>query len=143
MTREAFLTPGAGSGRGLRAARSPRRRGDKVFADAILALTFCLTMLFSGAVFADRVKTQDGEENAVSDQRYVGMWVTGDGHIRHELKPGGRYEEQRGDRKAAYVGNYQITGDHIEYQDDTGFTADGDFRDDILYHAGMVLYREQ
>jgi hypothetical protein len=27
--------------------------------------------------------------------------------------------------------------------DDTGFTADGDFRDGVLHHAGMVLYREK
>jgi hypothetical protein len=33
--------------------------------------------------------------------------------------------------------------DHIEYHDDTGFTADGDFREGVLYHAGMVLYRQQ
>jgi len=25
--------------------------------------------------------------------------------------------------------------------DDTGFTADGDFRDGILYHAAMIFYR--
>lgn len=143
MTKDSFLTPGARSGMGLRTAQSPRRRAYKVFAGAALPLTFCLTMLFSGAVFAQSLKTQDGEENIVSEQRYVGMWVTGDGHIRHELKPNGRYEEQRGARKAAYVGNYQITGDHIEYQDDTGFAADGDFRDDVLYHAGMILYRAQ
>lgn len=27
---------------------------------------------------------------------YVGMWVTADGRIRHELLPGGRYDEARG-----------------------------------------------
>jgi hypothetical protein len=35
-----------------------------------------------------------------------------------------------------------LSGDHIDYVDDTGFTADGDFRQDVLYHAGMVLHRE-
>jgi hypothetical protein len=54
----------------------------------------------------------------------------------------GRYDEARGKKKSAYQGRYEVTGDHIEYWDDTGFTADGDFRDDVLYHAGMVLYRE-
>jgi hypothetical protein len=73
---------------------------------------------------------------------YVGMWVTRDGHIRHELLPSGRYDEARGPRKSAYQGRYRITGNHIDYVDDTGFTADGDFRDGVLYHAGMVLYRE-
>jgi hypothetical protein len=72
---------------------------------------------------------------------YVGMWVTADGHIRHELLPGGRYDEARGTRESAYRGRYEITGDHIEYWDDTGFTADGNFIEGVLHHAGMVLYR--
>ena len=73
---------------------------------------------------------------------YVGMWVTGDGYIRHELLPNGRYDEARGTRKSAYQGRYEITGNHIDYWDDTGFTADGEFIDGVLHHAGMVLYRE-
>ncbi|MGL4196338.1 MAG: Atu4866 domain-containing protein [Allorhizobium sp.] len=73
---------------------------------------------------------------------YVGLWVTEDRHIRHELLPDNRYVEARGNRERAYLGRYQVTGSHIEYWDDTGFTADGDFRDGILYHAGMVLHRE-
>jgi putative ligand-binding protein with streptavidin-like fold len=78
----------------------------------------------------------------MSQSKYIGMWVTADGHIRHELLPGGRYDEARGNRKSAYRGRYWIKGGHIEYTDDTGFTADGDFRNDVLYHAGMILYRE-
>lgn len=75
--------------------------------------------------------------------KYVGMWVTADGYIRHELLPNGRYDEARGSKQNAYQGEYLITGDHIDYEDDTGFVADGEFRDDVLYHAGMVLYRER
>lgn len=76
-----------------------------------------------------------------SQSSYVGMWVTDDGHIHHELLPGGRYDEARGDRESAYRGSYILTGDHIDYLDDTGFTADGEFVDGVLYHAGMVLRR--
>ena len=72
---------------------------------------------------------------------YVGMWVTADGRIRHELQPNGRYDEARGTRESAYQGRYVVTGNHIEYWDDTGFTADGEFIDGILYHAGMVMTR--
>ena len=72
---------------------------------------------------------------------YVGLWVTQDGRVRHELLPNGRYDEARGTRESAYQGRYTLTGDHIDYVDDTGFTADGDFRDGVLYHGGMVLYR--
>jgi Agrobacterium tumefaciens protein Atu4866 len=73
---------------------------------------------------------------------YVGLWVTQDGKIRHELRMDGRYVEARGARENAYTGRYEVNGDHIDYWDDTGFTADGDFRDDVLYHAGMVLTRQ-
>lgn len=72
----------------------------------------------------------------------TGMWITADGHIRHHLLPTGRYDEARGAVESAYQGNYTVTGNHIDYQDDTGFTADGEFRDGILYHAGMVLTRQ-
>lgn len=73
---------------------------------------------------------------------YCGMWVTQDGYVRHELLPNGRYDEARGTHPSAYQGRYALTGDHIDYVDDTGFTADGEFRHDVLYHGGMVLYRE-
>jgi len=73
---------------------------------------------------------------------YAGMWVTADGYVRHNLLPNGRYDEARGSRESAYQGRYEVTGDHIEYWDDTGFTADGDFIDGVLYHGGMVLYRQ-
>jgi len=72
-------------------------------------------------------------------EEYIGMWVTADGYIRHELLPENRYDEARGTRKSAYQGSYKISGNHIDYKDDTGFTADGEFKDGILYHAGMIL----
>jgi hypothetical protein len=81
------------------------------------------------------------ETAATADHPYVGMWVTEDGHIRHELLPNNRYVEARGTRERAYEGRYEVTGDHIEYWDDTGFTAGGDFIDGVLHHGGMVLYR--
>lgn len=74
---------------------------------------------------------------------YVGMWVTSDGHIRQELLPNGRYDEARGSRKSAYTGRYIVQGKRIDYVDDTGFTADGEFRGGVLYHAGMIFYREK
>ncbi|WNG22358.1 hypothetical protein F0U63_35865 [Cystobacter fuscus] len=76
--------------------------------------------------------------------------VPGPGHasepaweVPGALLPGGRYDEARGKRKSAYRGRYTIKGNHIDYVDDTGFTADGDFREGVLHHAGMVLYREE
>ncbi|SEB30266.1 protein Atu4866 [Streptomyces melanosporofaciens] len=73
---------------------------------------------------------------------YVGMWVTADGLIRQELLANGRYDEARGNRKSAYTGSYTVTSHHIDYRDDTGFTATGDVRDGILFHEHLVLYRQ-
>lgn len=72
---------------------------------------------------------------------YTGMWVTEDGYIRHELLPDCRYDEARGVRKSAYQGRYEIRGNHIDYWDDTGFSADGEFVGGVLHHAGMIFYR--
>jgi hypothetical protein len=111
------------------------------------ALTFSLSMVAALAsigfapVDAARKRNETEMEVGMNAHAYSGLWVTADGEIRHELLPNGRYVEGRGEKEAAYEGRYMVLGDHIEYRDDTGFTADGDFRDGILYHAGMVLYR--
>ncbi|WP_404339686.1 Atu4866 domain-containing protein [Pseudoalteromonas mariniglutinosa] len=74
---------------------------------------------------------------------YVGMWVTSDGRIRHELLANGRYDEARGTRESAYQGRYEVKGNQIYYWDDTGFTADGVFVDEnTLDHAGMIFRRQ-
>lgn len=88
-------------------------------------------------------QSAQAEEPALQPNHpYSGMWVTDDGRVRHELLPTGRYVEARGTRERAYEGRYEVTGTHIEYWDDTGFTADGDFVDlNTLHHGGMVLRR--
>lgn len=79
-----------------------------------------------------------------ADSKYLGMWVTADGYIRQELLPGGRYDEARGNKTSAYTGRYEIDGDDIFYWDDTGFTADGKFKDeDTLFHGGYIFYRDK
>lgn len=84
------------------------------------------------------------EANVAPPHPYIGMWVTGDGNIRQELLPSGRYDEARGARKSAYQGRYEVRGNEIDYWDDTGFTADGVFVDpDTLHHGGMIFYREK
>lgn len=93
--------------------------------------------LVAATFFAQPVKA--GETKMQVSHPYVGLWVTQDRYIRHELLPNGRYVEARGARERAYEGRYEVSGTHIEYWDDTGFTADGDFIDDVLHHAGMVL----
>jgi hypothetical protein len=85
---------------------------------------------------------QQSTEKQMTQHPYVGMWVTDDGRIRHELLPHGCYDEARGTRESAYQGRYEVTGNHIDYWDDTGFTADGEFVDaNTLHHGGMILRR--
>ena len=43
-----------------------------------------------------------------------------------------------------YQGRYEVRGTHIDYWDDTGFTADGTFVTmDELHHGGMIFRREK
>ncbi len=85
-----------------------------------------------------------GRSDMAASHPYVGMWVTGDGHIRQELLANGRYDEARGSRRSAYRGRYEVRGNRIQYWDDTGFTADGTFvDDDTLHHGGMTFRRER
>jgi hypothetical protein len=91
--------------------------------------------------FALSSSTNVEEPMNIPDHPCVGTWVTQDDHVRHQLLPNGRYDEARGNRESAYRGRYEITGNHIEYWDDTGFTADGDFIDGVLHHGGMILHR--
>lgn len=78
---------------------------------------------------------------ADSEHDYVGMWIDDTGFLHQELTADGRYDETRGGRRHAYEGRYWITGDRIEYLDDLGFWAYGEFRDGVLLHAGYRLTR--
>lgn len=91
-----------------------------------------------------RVPAAKQEDTKVDQHPYVGMWLTADGVIRHELLANNRYEEARGTRQRAYQGRYKVIGNRINYWDDTGFTADGTFVSaDELHHGGMVFYRRR
>ena len=75
-------------------------------------------------------------------KKYVGMWVSEDGFIHHQLLPDFRYDEARGNRQSAYQGSYEVLGNDIEYVDDTGFKADGKFLDEnTLSHGGYIFHK--
>lgn len=89
-----------------------------------------------------RIPIDQQGDTQMNQHPYVGMWVTDDGRIRHELLPNGRYDEARGTRESAYQGRYEVKGNQIDYWDDTGFTADGVFVDEnTLHHGGMIFRR--
>lgn len=121
--------------------------GSKIAAGVMTALLASMSGSFSGA--SEKMQKSVDTENSKTKEvqmlqhAYVGMWVTDDGRVRHELLPNNRYDEARGNRESAYQGRYEVTGNHIEYWDDTGFTADGDFVDEnTLHHGGMILRRK-
>lgn len=103
-------------------------------------MRYAIAVLMTATLLSQPVKAE--ETTLQANHPYAGMWVTDDGRVRHELLPTGRYVEARGTRERAYEGRYEVTGTHIEYWDDTGFTADGDFVDaNTLHHGGMILRR--
>ncbi len=96
------------------------------------------------AIHLAKAEDSMNDQAQVQNHPYLGMWVTGDGRIRQELLPTGRYDEARGNRRSAYQGRYVVSGSHIDYWDYTGFTADGTFvENDVLHHGGMIFYREK
>ncbi len=114
-----------------------------VIAPMVIASATAFGALAQNAKAGNNMSAQSNSRTQQPNHAYVGMWVTDDGHIRHELLPNGRYDEARGSRQSAYQGRYAVTGNHIDYWDDTGFTADGVFVDEnTLHHAGMILRRQ-
>ena len=86
----------------------------------------------------------DAEADTLTDPEdspYLGMWVDGTDFLHQELTADGRYDETRGGRPNAFQGRFWIEGDRIDYLDDLGFWAFGEFRDGVLHHAGYVLQR--
>ncbi|MGV3548334.1 Atu4866 domain-containing protein [Rhizobium sp.] len=107
------------------------------------AFTNLIAAALAAALFQPAF-AEDSMNKDYTPHPYIGMWVTPDGRIRQELLPNGRYDEARGARRSAYQGRYVVTGSHIDYWDDTGFTADGTFvSDDVLHHGGMIFHREK
>lgn len=110
----------------------------KTMAVSLAFVIVCIT----AAAATSGSSAKEIKENQMAEHAYAGLWVTDDGFVRHQLLPNSRYDEARGKRESAYRGRYEVTGTHIEYWDDTGFTADGDFVDiNTLHHGGMILRR--
>ncbi len=74
-------------------------------------------------------------------QPYLGLWVSSDQSVQQRLLPNSRYEESHG--LTTYRGTYRVRGEHIEFWDDSGFVADGDFLDGALHQSGLTLVRTQ
>ncbi|MBC8091790.1 MAG: Atu4866 domain-containing protein, partial [Pseudonocardia sp.] len=70
---------------------------------------------------------------------HIGVWVDRTDFLHQELTADGRYDETLGGRPHAFRGRYWVDGDRVDYLDDLGFWAFGEFNGDELHHAGYVM----
>ncbi|MYV55295.1 amidohydrolase [Streptomyces sp. SID3212] len=99
-------------------------------------------VLWAGAGVSRRVAAPEAAIPAAADPtggQRVGVWIDRNDFLHQELTADGRYDETRGGRPHAYQGRYWIDGDRIDYLDDLGFWAYGEFHGDELHHAGYVM----
>ncbi|MCC2316563.1 Atu4866 domain-containing protein [Cellulomonas chengniuliangii] len=80
-------------------------------------------------------------EVAASTSPYLGMWIDTSDFLHQELTADGRYDETRGGRPHAFQGSFWIDGERIDYLDDLGFWAFGEFIDGVLHHGPYTLER--
>ena len=80
-------------------------------------------------------------EVSPSTSPYVGMWIDQTDFLYQELTADGRYDETRGGRPHAFQGSFWIDGDRIDYLDDLGFWAFGEFIGGVLHHGPYILNR--
>ncbi|MFP7762000.1 Atu4866 domain-containing protein [Marisediminicola sp. LYQ85] len=79
--------------------------------------------------------------DAEIDPQRLGTWIDENDFVHQHLTGDGRYDETRGGREHAYQGDFWITGTRIDYRDDLGFWAFGEFVDGVLQHAGYTFRR--
>jgi len=89
------------------------------------------------------VKAEETWQLSKNDNhQFIGMWIDEKGFVKQELLKDGRYDEARGDRQSAYQGQYWIDNDTIIYLDDLGFWAVGEFKENVLHHAGYTFRKK-
>lgn len=81
------------------------------------------------------------EHSVPTPAGYLGTWIDEHGFVHQTLSEDGRYHETRGGRENAFQGSYWITGNRIDYRDDLGFWACGEFDQGVLHHAGYTFHR--
>jgi len=86
------------------------------------------------------VQASAASPDAVPAHR-LGTWIDENGFVHQHLSADGRYDETRGGREHAYQGSFWINGNRIDYRDDLGFWAFGEFTGDTLEHAGYTFHR--
>ena len=113
--------------------------------DAVAAIVVRGTVVhWNGERTATAPTSPDSSNSGVvapSDSPYTGMWIDESDFLHQELTADGRYDETRGGRPHAFQGAFWIDGDRIDYLDDLGFWAFGEFIDGVLHHGPYILHR--
>ena len=100
----------------MKTSQTPRKRHQGRILMALLLIIIQPSLILAAEhQKAEAMRQSEIGQTRPQDHPYVGMWVTADGAIRHELLPNGRYDEARGNRQSAYQGRYEVKGDHIDY----------------------------
>lgn len=106
------------------------------------------TVIIRGKLSSSSAPTNTRDGNPASEDqaeeipaKYLGTWIDENDFVHQTLTADGRYDETRGGRAHAFQGSFWITGERIDYRDDLGFWAFGEFKDDVLYHAGYTFHR--
>lgn len=88
-----------------------------------------------------RSRSYDVGSPVSETSEHLGTWIDENDFVHQHLTADGRYDETRGGREHAFQGSFWITGDRIDYLDDLGFWAYGEFVDGTLHHAGYTFHR--
>lgn len=113
----------------------------------LLAAADVVTVVIDGAVrFRDGKNLAEASDETVDlgtaiPAERLGTWIDENDFVHQHLTADGRYDETRGGREHAYQGAFWISGDRIDYRDDLGFWAFGEFVDDVLQHAGYTFHK--
>ncbi|MBF4588230.1 Atu4866 domain-containing protein [Curtobacterium sp. VKM Ac-2887] len=110
--------------------------------DALVVFADGAVLRWAGAaVPAADVGSNIGASEPSDGHPLLGTWIDENDFVRQHLTGDGRYDETRGGRPHAYQGDFWITGNRIDYRDDLGFWAFGEFADGNLHHAGYTFHR--
>jgi hypothetical protein len=93
------------------------------------------------ALIAAPTEAQGATGTTPTDDDRLGTWIDENDFVHQHLTADGRYDETRGGREHAFQGDFWITGNRIDYRDDLGFWAFGEFAEDSLQHAGYTFHR--
>ena len=78
----------------------------------------------------------------MGEDQYLGVWITADGEVRHELLADGYFHETRRCSRSDLSGRYEVCRGHINYWENTGSVSSGVFvTGNELHHAERVLYK--